>query len=75
MGLRDFFARKESEDHWTRREHLIDPEEFVCSVCGGSSDQPYGNCPNCGAALRRVEYDPCYIDEAEWLDEVLEEDD
>ena len=56
------------------REHLCDPVEYICSVCGAASEKPWEECPECGAKMKKVKYDPVYVDEAEMLDILLDDD-
>ena len=60
--------------HWIKREHLFGPMEYVCSVCGAAFDEPWEECPGCGARMKKVKYDPVYVDEAEMWDILLGED-
>lgn len=58
--------------HWIHKEHLFDPEEYVCSVCGEGSDRPYDECPACGSDMTGgIKYDPVFVDELEVMDIVL----
>ena len=43
--------------HWIQREHLFDPMEYVCSECGAAFDEPWEECPECGARMKKVKYD------------------
>ncbi len=56
------------KSYWIQREHLFDPVEYVCSVCGAASEKPWEECPECGTKMKKVKYDPVYVDEAEMLD-------
>ena len=56
------------KSYWIQREHLFDPVEYVCSVCGAASEEPWEECPECGAKMKKEKYDPVYVDEAEMLD-------
>ena len=60
--------------HWIMREHLCDPIEYICSVCGAASEEPWEECPECGARMKKVKYDPVYVDEAEMLDILFGDD-
>lgn len=48
--------------------------EFVCSVCGTAFDEPWPECPECGAKMKKVKYDPVFVDEYEELDILLGDD-
>ena len=54
--------------HWIEREHLFDGTEYVCSCCGASFEEPWEECPACGAEMKKIKYDPVYVDEAEMMD-------
>ena len=62
------------KSYWIQREHLFDPVEYICSVCGAASEEPWEECPVCGAKMKKIKYDPVYVDEAEMLDIILEDD-
>ncbi len=50
--------------HWTRRTHLFQSDEYICSVCNAAWDRPYTACPSCGASMDQTKYDPSWVDEA-----------
>ena len=60
--------------YWIKREHLCGPVEFVCSVCGTAFDEPWPECPECGAKMKKVKYDPVFVDGYEELDILLGDD-
>ena len=60
--------------HWIEREHLFDGTEYVCSRCGASFEEPWEECPACGAEMKKIKYDPVYVDEAEMLDILFGDD-
>ena len=57
--------------HWIEREHLFEGMEYVCSRCGASSEEPWEECPACGVKMKKIKYDPVYVDESEMLDILL----
>ena len=63
-----------SAAHWIRRTHLFRPDEYLCSACGASCDRPAGLCPVCGAPMNRTRHEPSWVDEAEELSALLDED-
>ena len=60
--------------HWTRRTHLFRADEFICSACGSSCENPYTSCPVCGATMKKTKVDPSWVDEAEGLSAILDDD-
>lgn len=62
------------KSHWIRRTHLFRADEFICSACGEKSDRPYGSCPACGEAMKMTRYDASWVDEAEGLSALLDDD-
>ena len=60
--------------HWERKTHLFKADEYICSECGLASPKPYKVCPNCGMKARNVKSDLTWVDEAEMLDIILEDD-
>ncbi len=60
--------------HWVRKTHLFRADEFICSSCHAASDKPYAVCPRCGTPMKKAKYDPSWVDEAEGLSALLDED-
>ena len=60
--------------HWTQRTHLFRRDEFICSACKSSADKPYKACPTCGAPMKKTKYDSSWVDEAEGLSALLDDD-
>lgn len=60
--------------HWIRRTHLFRADEFTCSACGACCQKPSASCPVCGALMKKPKYDPSWVDEAEGLSAVLDDD-
>lgn len=60
--------------HWTQRTHLLRADEFVCSACGATCVKPYQTCPACGATMKKAKYDASWVDEAEGLSALLDDD-
>lgn len=60
--------------HWTQRTHLFRPDEYICSANNSVSDKPYRVCPACGAPMKKAKYDPSWVDEAEGLSAILDDD-
>ena len=53
---------------WDREEHLFEGTTYRCRECGGPFDRPYDRCPECGAKVVKIEYDPQWVDEIEFLE-------
>ena len=60
--------------HWTQRTHLFRSYEYICSACRSSHDKPCKECPSCGAQMKKANYDPSWVDEAEGLSALLDDD-
>ena len=60
--------------HWIRRTHLFRADEYICSVCGASGQKPSPSCPACGATMKKTKYDPSWVDEAEGLSAILDDE-
>lgn len=60
--------------HWIKQTHLLRSDEFICSACGASFSKPYMECPHCGAEMKKTKYDPSWVDEAEGLSAILDDD-
>ena len=60
--------------HWIQKTHLFRADEFVCSACGANSDRPYRSCPACGAPMKKSTYEASWVDEAEGLSAILDDD-
>ncbi|MBR6207397.1 MAG: hypothetical protein IKQ69_00160 [Oscillospiraceae bacterium] len=59
---------------WIRKTHLFRADEYICSHCGASFGKPRKVCPNCQSVMDSAKYDPSWVDEAEALSAILEED-
>lgn len=59
---------------WIKKTHLFKPDEYICSRCSATYDKPYKTCPNCGAAMGKTKCDPSWVDEAEGLSALLDDD-
>lgn len=60
--------------HWIQKSHLFRADESVCSNCGSSCNKPYSECPTCGKPMKKTKYDPSWVDEAEGLSAILDDD-
>jgi len=62
------------EPHWIKHSHLFDPDEYECSRCGAIFKNKPSVCPNCGTrpSLEKEEQD--WVDEAEELSWILDDD-
>ena len=68
-----FFGQKPSETAektavWDREEHLFEGVTYRCRECGGRFNRPSEYCPGCRAKVVRIEYDPEWVDEIEFLE-------
>ena len=60
--------------YWTQRTHLFRPDEYICSACGASCEKPYKVCPSCGASMKKAKHGSSWVDEAEGLSALLDDD-
>ena len=60
--------------HWIERFHLFEGFEYICSCCGEKSDEAWEECPSCGVKMKKIKYDPVYVDEAEMMDILFEDE-
>lgn len=60
--------------YWIRRTHLFKADEYVCSVCGAVCVKPYKACPSCGTPMHKTKVDPSWVDEAEMMSVLMDED-
>ena len=60
--------------HWVRKTHLFGPDEYVCSGCGAKAERPHRFCPVCGAPMSGSRYRASWVDEAEGLSALLDDD-
>ena len=56
--------------HWIRKTHLFRADE----LCGASCGKPYKVCPNCQSEMGKPKYSPSWVDEAEGLSALLDDD-
>ncbi len=59
---------------WTQRTHLFRADEYICSACNASSKKPYKICPVCGSRMKKTKYDPSWVDEAELMSAIMDDD-
>lgn len=60
--------------YWIQRTHLFRADEYICSACGNSSNKAYRTCHACGKRMKKSKYDPSWVDEAEGLSALLDDD-
>ena len=60
--------------YWIRRTHLLRADEYICSACKAAFSKPLRKCPKCGISMRGSRYDPSWVDEAEGLSALLDDD-
>lgn len=63
-----------TEPHWIKHSHLFDPDEYECSRCHAVFTEKYSSCPNCESSLNTEREEQDWVDEAEELDWILEDD-
>ena len=60
--------------HWTQRTHLFRADEYICSGCKAVGNKPYRICPSCGSSMNLGKYAASWVDEAEGLPALLDDD-
>ena len=60
--------------HWIEKKHLFDGTEYLCSCCGACFEEPMEECPVCGVKMKKIKYDPVYVDEVEMMDILFEDE-
>ena len=57
-----------------RKTHLFRADEYICSQCGASCDKLYKVCPSRQPLMGEAKYDLSWVDEAESLSVILDDD-
>ncbi len=65
---------KRKSSDWIQKTHFLRADEYICSACGSTSEKSYSVCPVCGARMKKTKYDPTWVDEAEELSDILDDD-
>ena len=60
---------------WIRRTHALWSDEYECSACEARTDAPYERCPFCGAKMEGELYDPSWVEEMAFFNEIMKIDD
>lgn len=60
--------------NWTQRTHLFRSDEYICSACKASRDKPYKVCPSSSTPMKKAKYEPSWVDDAEGLSALLDDD-
>ena len=66
--------RRTNEPHWIRRTHLFEPDDYVCSQCKAVFTKKNPFCPHCGTRLGLEKKEESWVDEAEELSWMLDDD-
>ena len=74
-----FFLTTEAADgmkteRWTQKSHLFRADEYICPVCGAAADRPYKKCPSCGTVLGGSKKDSAWVEEAESIAALMDDD-
>ncbi len=72
--MNDSKSTKTRLAYWTQKTHLFRSDEYICSACRASSNKAYSVCPVCGASMKKTKYDPSWVDEAEELSAMLDDE-
>ncbi len=60
--------------NWIQKTHLFRSDEYICSACKSSFSKPYSICPECNSTMRKAKYEPSWVDEAESLSAMFDDD-
>lgn len=60
--------------YWIERTHLFRADEYICAACQTSADKPYLICPACKAQMKKVREGSSWIDEAEGMSALFDDD-
>ncbi len=60
--------------YWVRRTHLFRADEYICSACRAACRKPIKECPACGSRMGKTRYDPSWVDEAEMMSALTDDD-
>lgn len=60
--------------YWIQQTHLFRADEYICAACRTVCKKPFKVCPGCSLAMRKTKYDPSWVDEAEGLSAILDDD-
>ena len=66
-------AQKMAYHYWTQITHFLKKDEYQCSNCGNMFYKPYAICPACGVKMKKVKYEPTWVDEADEYDMLFED--
>ena len=67
-------APKTVPPHWIKESHFFGRDRYRCSECKRLSDRPAPVCPFCGTKPGKVKDPMTWVDEAEMISEILEDD-
>ena len=59
--------------YWIQRTHFFDPDEYECSECGAMFARKSLICPACGAPMHGAKKDSGWVDEAAYLDIIMDD--
>ena len=57
-----------ARNYWTQITHFADSDVYECSNCKKLFYKPYVTCPACGVKMKKIKYEPTWVDEAEEFD-------
>lgn len=66
--------RRITGPHWIKNSHLFDPDEYECSRCHAVFKNKYPSCPNCGSTPIAEREEQDWVDEAEKISWILDDD-
>ena len=59
---------------WTQKTHFLRADEYICPNCGRSTAKPRRTCPYCSTEIKKTKYAPSWVDEAEMMSAIFDDD-
>ena len=67
------FGKKTNSGYWIHEAHVFRADVFRCSVCGAEYKKMSKTCAKCGSRMKKLRYDPQWVDELEMLYAMLDD--
>ena len=69
-----FLSDSMKRPYWIRQTHLFQKDQYICSNCDAACDRPYNVCPVCDVPVGNAKDEPSWVDEAEGMSALLDDD-